>query len=179
MIALSLLSQEILPVTATAAATFLPPVGLGAHLPIDAAVGDGRPSSTTLQPSRSRLAPFLGGGVSSCVLLAEAVAIVSGTWAAQSLFLVPNALERHTPTPAELDASFLSPAAIAELDLLEELQATLSVELAAALDRYFQDPAAPRAPRPMAAASEGEQMLHPLDDINGTAIVAPRWMPTP
>lgn len=124
---------------------------------------ESEPEVAAIARSRTGL-ELLEAGVNSCVVLAEVTAIVAGSWAAQSLLMPPVDLGDRGPSLADLEASFLTPEAIENLDLGEELHEAIAAEWA----QHRETP--PQSPR--------SQPI-PLAEPSENALAAPEWISQP
>lgn len=122
--------------------------------------GPREPEPVAIARSRTGL-ELLEAGVNSCVVLAEVTAIVAGSWAVQSLVMPPTELGDRGPSAAQLDASFLTPEAIEDLDLVEELRDAIAAEWAQHRETSHTQPRSP------------------LPEASENALAEPEWMPLP
>lgn len=127
--------------------------------------------------ARSRVgADLLEAGVNSCLVLAEVTAIVAGSWAAQSLLMPPTDLGDHGPSVADLEASFLTPEAVEDLDLGDELGHAIAAEWA----QWSAPTQAPTATTtPTAQGRNRDRPVPHRPENPGQAVAAPEWMPIP
>ncbi|GAB4341647.1 MAG: hypothetical protein Fur0042_03260 [Cyanophyceae cyanobacterium] len=133
--------------------------------------GPREPEPVAIARSRTGL-ELLEAGVNSCVVLAEVTAIVAGSWAAQSLLMPTMELGDRGPSVAELEASFLTPEAIENLELGEELNEAIAAE-------WAQHRETPPRPQPQSRPQPPRSPQIPLPEPLDNALAAPEWIPQP